>query len=103
MQFAWWVGHSIAEIAPFRAALGFDDHSVRTISSLRGIVHFAEQALLTLTGLVKLLGMAEAWRRHRAETTILGQPNEIAHLMPLTPAQHPPAAKPTVRPNDDLH
>src|SRR5512143_825014 len=103
MGFAGEVRDDIPRIAPFRAVLSFDDYPAGLLPGLGGIVHLAEQALLTVTGLVELLGMTEERLRHRVETTILGQPHEITNLMPITPPQHSPAAKPTIRPDDNSH
>ena len=81
--------------------LGFDDHPAGLVPGLCRLVHLAEEALLTTTGLVELLGMAEERLHQGIEAAVLSHPDEITDLMPITPPEHPPAAKPTIRPQDD--
>lgn len=83
--------------------LGLDDDPSQLVSAERAVVNRGKQTLLLASLFMQGIGPIDPRRHLRLSPTILGQPDEIAHVVSLTPAQDSPAAKAAVAPKDDLH
>ena len=97
------VGHHEAGVGTQAVVLGLDDDPSRLVSAERAVVNRGKQTLLLASLFMQGIGPLDPRRRLRLDPTILGQPDDIAHVVSLTPAQDSPAAKAAVAPEDDLH
>ena len=97
------VGHHEAGVGTQAVVLGLDDDPSRLVPAAGAIVNRSEQALLVTGQLIPGFGQVDPRRRLGLDPVILGQPDDIAHVVALAPAQDLPATKAAVAPEDDLH
>ena len=97
------VGHHKAWVGTQATVLGLHDHPSRLVPAEGAIANRGEQTLLLAGQVIQRFGHADPQGCLSFDPGILGQPDDVAYIVPLTPAQNLPAAEAAVAAEDDLH
>jgi len=97
------VGDHEAGVGTETAVLSLDDHSPRLVPAAGAIANRGEQTLLLARQLIQRFGHADPQGCLGLDPDILGQPDDVAHIVAFAPAQDLPPAETAVAAEDDLH
>lgn len=92
------IGEHVTRISTPIAVFGLGDDAPLLVPSLGLVLELGEESYFQSASAVLALSALLQPGRQRIESLILGQPYEVAHIVPLAPTQHFTAAKATVGP-----
>ena len=100
---SWETGYDITRIGSALAVFGFDDDTPFAVPSIGLVFKLTEEPNLGPAFSILAFGAALQLGRERIESIVLGDAHDVINRVFFAPAQHPPAAKPTIGPQRDLH
>ncbi len=103
LRVAFVIGDRIARISPFGAVLRLHDDTPRPIPGSSAIGDVGEKPLRGAASKVGVLGGLDKRAGEAIEPVIVGKPDELAHIVALTPGEQPPATKARIAAKDNAH